>query len=132
MLHLNYDHVSIILLLLIIVDNKIIVLIETWSLTWDNSATTRVKWDILGQVIRKARERLPYPKGASRETSLLEYREVLRSNCCDGSSVEGFLCFLRPETVVGILELVELWKCLIVLPCFASSVEVYGVRTTPW
>jgi hypothetical protein len=28
-----------------------------------NSATTRVEWDSLGQVIRKARERLPYPKG---------------------------------------------------------------------
>jgi hypothetical protein len=91
-----------------------------------------VEWDILGQVIRKARERLPYPKGASGETSLLEYREVLGSNYCDGSSDEGFLCFLRPETVVGILELVELWKGLVVLPCLVSSVEVYGVRSTPW
>jgi hypothetical protein len=36
------------------------------------------------------------------------------------------------ETVGGILELVELCKGLIVLPCLASSVEVYGVRTTPW
>jgi hypothetical protein len=25
-----------------------------------NSATTRVEWDALGQVIRKVRERLPY------------------------------------------------------------------------
>jgi hypothetical protein len=33
---------------------------------------------------------------------------------------------------VGILELVKLWKSLIVLPCLASSVEVYGVRTTLW
>jgi hypothetical protein len=55
---------------LIIVHDKIIVLIGTWSLTWDNSATTRVEWDALGQVIRKARERLPYPKGASGEVSL--------------------------------------------------------------
>ena len=37
----------------------------------ENSATTRVEWDVLGQVIRKARERLPYPKGASGEASLL-------------------------------------------------------------
>jgi hypothetical protein len=29
-----------------------------------------VEWDALGQVIRKARERLPYPKGASGEASL--------------------------------------------------------------
>jgi hypothetical protein len=70
MLHLNYDHVPIMLLLLIIVHDKIIVLIGTWSLTWDNSATTRVEQDALGQVIRKARERLPYPKGASGEASL--------------------------------------------------------------
>jgi hypothetical protein len=85
-----------------------------------------VEWDTIGQVIRKARERLPYLKGASREASLLEYREVLGSNCCDGSSDEGFLCFLRPETVMGILELVELWKGLVVLLCLAFSVEVYG------
>jgi hypothetical protein len=90
-----------------------------------------VEWNALGEVIRKARERLPYPKGASGEASLLEYKEVLGSNCCDGSS-EGFLYFLRPGTVVGILELVELWKGLIVLPCLASSVEVYGIRSTPW
>jgi hypothetical protein len=55
---------------LIIVHDKIIVLIGTWSLTWDNSATTRVKWDALGQVIRKVRERLSYPNGASGEASL--------------------------------------------------------------
>jgi hypothetical protein len=30
------------------------------------------------------------------------------------------------ESVVGFLELVELWKCLVVLPCLASLVEVYG------
>jgi hypothetical protein len=132
MLHLNYDHVPIMLLLLIIVHDKTIVLIGSWSLTRDNNATPRVEWDTLGQVIRKARERSPYPKGASGEASLLEYREVLGSNCCDGSSDEGFLCFLRPETVVGILELGELWKGLVVLPCLASLVEVYGVRTTLW
>jgi hypothetical protein len=55
---------------LIIVHDKIIVLIGIWSLTWDNSATTKVEWDGLDQVIRKARERLPYPKWASGEASL--------------------------------------------------------------
>jgi hypothetical protein len=34
-------------------------------------------WDALDQVIRKARERLPYPKGASEECVAAEYREVL-------------------------------------------------------
>jgi hypothetical protein len=107
-------------------------LIRTWRTTRKNSATTSVEWDVLGQVIRKARERLAYPKGASGEASLLEYREVLGSNYCDGSSDEGFLCFIHPETVVGILELVELWKGLVVLPCLASSVEEYGARSTLW
>jgi hypothetical protein len=45
-------------------------LIGTWRTTRENSATTRVEWDALGQVIRKARVRLPYLKGASGEASL--------------------------------------------------------------
>jgi hypothetical protein len=45
-------------------------LIGTWRTTRENSATTRVEWDALGQEIRKARERLPNPKGASGEASL--------------------------------------------------------------
>jgi hypothetical protein len=39
-------------------------LMGTWSLTWETRATTRVKWDALGWLIRKASGRLPYPKGA--------------------------------------------------------------------
>jgi hypothetical protein len=50
---------------LFIVHHKITVLIGTWRTTRENRATTRVEWDTLGQVIRKARERLPYLKGAS-------------------------------------------------------------------
>jgi hypothetical protein len=49
---------------LFIVHDNIMVLIGTWSLTWDNRATTRVEWDALGWLIRKAGEELPYPKGA--------------------------------------------------------------------
>jgi hypothetical protein len=64
MLHLNYDVV------LIIVHDKIIMLIRTWRATRENSATTRVEWDALGQVIKKARERLPYPKHSRGEASL--------------------------------------------------------------
>jgi hypothetical protein len=116
---------------LIIVHDKIIMLIGTWRTTRENSATIRVEWDALDQVIRKAKERLPYPKGASWESLLLEYSKVLGSNCCDGSSNEGFLCFLRPKTVVGILELVELWKGIVVLPCVASLVEMYGGPINP-
>jgi hypothetical protein len=36
------------------------------------------------------------------------------------------LCSL--ETVAGFLKLVELCKGLIVLPCLASLVEVYGIH----
>jgi hypothetical protein len=36
------------------------------------------------------------------------------------------------ETVAGFLKLVELCKGLVVLPCLASLVEAFGVRTTPW
>jgi hypothetical protein len=49
---------------LIIVHDKIIVLIETWSLTWDICAPTRMEWDALGWLIMKASGGLPYPKGA--------------------------------------------------------------------
>jgi hypothetical protein len=66
---------------LIIVHDKIIVLIGTWRTTRENSATTRVEWDALSQVIRRARERLHYPKGASGECVAAEYREVLESDC---------------------------------------------------
>jgi hypothetical protein len=36
------------------------------------------------------------------------------------------------ETVAGFLKVVELCKGLVVLPCLASLVEAFGVRTTPW
>jgi hypothetical protein len=49
-------------------------------------------------------------------------------SCCDDFSNEGFLCSLRPETVVGFFKLVKLWKHLIVLPCLTYSVEVYRIH----
>jgi hypothetical protein len=66
---------------LIIVHDKIILLIGTWRTTRENSATTRVEWNALGQVIRKARERLPYPVRGKRGGITVEYREVLGWNC---------------------------------------------------
>jgi hypothetical protein len=65
---------------LIIVYDNIILLIGTWRTTRENCATTRVEWDALGQVIRKAKQRLPYLKGASGECVVAEYREILGSN----------------------------------------------------
>jgi hypothetical protein len=53
-------------------------LIETWRTTRKNSATTRVVWDALGCLLRKASGGLPYPKGA-RAVEELRYREVLGS-----------------------------------------------------
>jgi hypothetical protein len=66
---------------LIIIRDKIILLIGTWRTTRENSATRRVECDVLGQVIRKARERLPYPVRGKRGGVVAEYREVLESNC---------------------------------------------------
>jgi hypothetical protein len=43
----------------------------------------------------------------------------------------GIPALLFLETVVGFLKLVELCKGLIVLPCLASLVEVYGIHD-PW
>jgi hypothetical protein len=40
----------------------------------------------------------------------------------------GIPALLFLETVAGFLELVELGKGLVVLPCFASLVEVYGIH----
>jgi hypothetical protein len=39
---------------------------------------------------------------------------------------EGSLHWIFLETIVGFVKLVELCKGLVVLPCLASSVEVYG------
>jgi hypothetical protein len=40
----------------------------------------------------------------------------------------GILASALPITVAGFRKLVELYKGLIVLPCLASLVEVYGSR----
>jgi hypothetical protein len=66
---------------LFIIHDKIILFIGTLRTNRENSATTRMEWDAIGQVIRKVRERLPYPKGTSGECVAAEYREVLGSNC---------------------------------------------------
>jgi hypothetical protein len=47
-----------------------------------NSATIRMEWDTLGQVIRKARGRLPYMKGASKEVSLQSIGRFLSQTVC--------------------------------------------------
>jgi hypothetical protein len=90
-----------------------------------------VEWDARGQVIRKARERLPYPKGASGEASL---QSIGRFSGGTAAMVyqtsDSYASFVR--TVVGFLKLVKLWKGLVVLPCLTSSIEVYGVRIAPW
>jgi hypothetical protein len=63
------------------VHDKTVVLIGIW----DNRATTRVEWDALDWLIRKASEGLPYQKGtrAVGELSVL--------SCCDDFSDGGFL-----------------------------------------
>jgi predicted ferric reductase len=61
--YIIHDYTFIISLLFTIHD-KIIMLIGTWRTTQKNSATTRVVWDALGLLIRKASGGLPYSKGA--------------------------------------------------------------------
>jgi hypothetical protein len=53
-------------------------------------------------------------------------REALRLILLRWRSGEGSLHWSFLETVTGFLKLVELCKGLIVLPCLAYSVEVYG------
>jgi hypothetical protein len=91
MLLMNYGHVLLYIDgLFIIVHDNIILLIGTWSLTWDKSATTSVVWDTLDWLIRKAGIWEPYSKGASGK-ELCKYREVFGSNCCDSLSDKGFI-----------------------------------------
>jgi hypothetical protein len=45
---------------------------------------------------------------------------------------QGISALRSLETVAGFLQLVELCKGLVVLPCLASLVEVYGAHTTMW
>jgi hypothetical protein len=47
--------------------------------------------------------------------------------CCDGGQT-GDPCIAFLETVAGFLKLVKLCKELVVLPCLASLVEVYGIH----
>jgi hypothetical protein len=42
--------------------------------------------------------------------------------------IRGISALLFLETVAGFLKLVELCKGLILLPCLASLVEVYGIH----
>jgi hypothetical protein len=110
---------------LIIVHDKIIVFIGTWSLTWDNRATTRMEWDTIGWLIRKASGRPPYPKGA-RAVEQLRYREVLGSIMLRWLFGWGIPILPFSKTIAGFLKLVELCKGLVVLPCLVSSVEMNG------
>jgi hypothetical protein len=90
------------IVVLIIVHDKIIVLIGTWSLTWDIRVTTMVEWDTLSWLIRKASGGLPYPKGA-RAVEELRIGRFLGQSCCDGFSDEGFL-YCLPRNCSGFSE----------------------------
>jgi hypothetical protein len=46
----------------------------------------------------------------------------------DDDYIYGTWYFLLEGVLFGFLELVELWKGLVVLSCLASSVEVYGIH----
>jgi hypothetical protein len=114
-IHILHDH-AFITNELFIIHVKIIMLIGTWR---DHSRKQCYHKD------------LPYPKGA---------RAVGELSVYGGSRVDlaeitfqtgdSYIALLRNRS--GFLKLVELCKGLIVSPCLASLVEVYGVHTTPW
>jgi hypothetical protein len=58
------------------------VLIGTWRTSRENSATRRVEWDTLCQIISKDWERLPYLKAASGEASLRSIGRFLGRTVC--------------------------------------------------
>jgi hypothetical protein len=63
-------------------------------------------------------------KGQAGSESMLSIERFSGQTVCDSFSDEGFLYFLLPKTVAGLLKLVELWKGLVVVPCLISSVEM--------
>jgi hypothetical protein len=109
--------------LLFTVYDKIIMLMGTWRTTRENSATTRVVWDALGWLTRKASGGLPYPIGA-RAVGGGQCREVLGLILLRWQSGEGSLHWSFLETVASFLKLMELCKDLVVEPCLTSLVEV--------
>jgi hypothetical protein len=60
------------------------------------------------------------------------YREVLGLILLRWLFRRGIPILRSLETVAGFLKLVEHCKGLVLLPCLASLVEVYGACTTPW
>jgi hypothetical protein len=56
------------------------------------------------------------------------YREVLELILLQWLFRRGIPMLRSLETVAGFLKLVELCKGLVVLPCLASLVEVYGIH----
>jgi hypothetical protein len=86
-----------------------------------------VVWDALGLLIRKASGGLPYPKEARAEEELW-YREVLGLIMLRWLFGSGIPILPFSEIVAGFLKLGELCKGLVVLPCLASLVEVYGIH----
>jgi hypothetical protein len=98
-----------------------------WRTTLENCATTRVVWDALGWLISKTSGGLPYLKWA-RAVEELRYREVFGSIMLRWLFGREIPISPFSKTVASFLKLVELCKCLIALPCLASSVEVYGIH----
>jgi hypothetical protein len=116
--------------LFIIVHGKIIVLTRTWRTTRENSAITRVVWDDLGWLIRKAIRRLSYPKGATAVWGVADIGRFSGRSRCDGFLDERFLYrLLLAEIIAGFLKLLELCRGLVVGPCLVPSVEMNGNRT---
>jgi hypothetical protein len=88
-LYMNHEYALLLLLTvygLFIIHGKIILLIRTWSLAWENNATTMVEWDTFNWLIRKASEGLPYPERATIMWGATSIERFSGRSCCDGFS----------------------------------------------
>jgi hypothetical protein len=64
---------------------------EHGALTRDNSATTRMEWDVFGQLIKKASVREYLPERASKEGVVASIGRFSSRSVCDSFSYDGFL-----------------------------------------
>jgi hypothetical protein len=75
---------------------------EHGATTRENSATTRVVWDALGRLIRKASGGLPYPKGAK----VIEELPVLGGSRVD-HAVMAFRTRDSEREIVSIFPIID-------------------------
>jgi hypothetical protein len=123
-IHIIHDHTFITSLLFTIHD-KIIILLEHGATPGKTVLPQGWYGTPLADKLGKLVEDYLTQKGQGQYGSG-QCREALGLILLRWQSGEGSLHWSFLETVAGFLKLVELCKDLVVLPCLASSVEVYA------